>query len=170
MKKISKMQARLNQKPEEREPLGKPNKMWDSLNDTFITVSSEVDRIGLVLFNFVSVITTEEYKPLITNPDVLAILINKFSEDFTKHKEVINSIHAKHANRKGNSKTEDEHMTVISLHQEYMEANEIFMTNTQPTINEISTEIEKVQNLIKEKEQQKQKDSLIDNNVIEEGK
>jgi hypothetical protein len=168
MTQISKMQKRLNQKPEERQPLGKPNKMWDQLIETHAQILGGVDAIGSQVLQHVSWITeVPEHKKHISNEAALSILVNRVTQDILEHKTKLAAVYEKHRGKVGNAINEDEYMAVLSIHQDYLELQQVFEKNSQNTIKDLSDEIESIKAKIKKAfEEQKQLDSLVDNTGV----
>lgn len=168
MAHISKMQKRLNQKPEDRQPLGKPNQMWDQLLNTHAQILGGVDAIGAQVLQHVAWLTeVPEHKKHISNEAQLSILVNRVTQDILDHKTKLAGVYDKHRGKTGNAINEDEYMAVLSIHQDYLELQQVFESNSKNTIKDLSDEIESIKAKIKaSKEEQKQLNSLIDNTGV----
>lgn len=146
--KISKMQKRLKQSPEERAPLGKeiePNFFWDNLNSLYSSINSNVDiMVKSVIIKLESITSDPEKCALILDEAKLTNYVTLINKDMSDYKDKLNAIYAQHKDKVGGTTDPDEMMFAFSLHGEYSDVTEIFDNNIMAYVNDLSNEIEDI--------------------------
>jgi len=171
---VSKMQQRVNNAAAgiENIPLDSAmekanNNFWDEANTHFYNCMAAVNQVeGTLCKELIMFSQTPDLLKYVTDQQKLANNIQILNKDLKEHIERLNGIHIKHQNKTGGTKTPDEHMFLLKINGEYVEALDIYNANIIPSVSTILEQIGAAQALVDEVTKDKKIQELQDPNIV----
>ncbi len=185
MPKLSKVQQRLRTPADERKPnvsftpkagtvaAGRDvpeNNFWDVAEQFYQTAIAAVGKTHGQLGDYLNQIVNDDklYERIKDNNGLLEN-IQLLTRDIVEHLDRLNTIHSKHADRTGGTKSPDDHALVIQIHGLYADAQQIYEANMMPTVTHIFEQIgvaEQALELERQSAQAKAKEQATDTSVV----